>query len=88
MVETPTANQEALGYLQEHWEEMMEVVPDGMCCAFSTDFRRLVAWGADTREASERAGSMGPAFYAPNPIGAGRWGGKDTRQWIEDQQHS
>ena len=59
MVETPTANQEALDYLQEHWEEMMEVVPDGMCCAFSTDFRRLVAWGADTREASERAASMG-----------------------------
>ena len=29
-----------------------------------------------------------PAFYAPNPIGAGRWGGKDTRQWIEDQQEA
>ena len=29
-----------------------------------------------------------PAFYAPNPIGAGRWGGKDTRQWIETQRET
>jgi hypothetical protein len=27
-----------------------------------------------------------PAFYAPNPIGVGRWGGRDTRQWIEAQR--
>jgi hypothetical protein len=26
-----------------------------------------------------------PAFYTPNPIGTGRWGGKDTRQWIQRQ---
>ena len=29
-----------------------------------------------------------PAFYAPNPIGAGRWGGKDTRAWIETERES
>ena len=27
-----------------------------------------------------------PAFYTPNPIGTGRWGGKDTRAWIDTQR--
>jgi len=26
-----------------------------------------------------------PGFYAPNPIGTGRVGGRDTRQWIKQQ---
>ena len=29
-----------------------------------------------------------PAFYAPNPIGVGRWGGRDTRRWIETQRET
>jgi hypothetical protein len=29
-----------------------------------------------------------PGLYNPNPIGTGRWGGKDTRQWIESQRET
>ena len=28
-------------------------------------------------------GQEPPQFYFPNPIGTGRWGGKETKQWIE-----
>ncbi len=27
-----------------------------------------------------------PAFYTSNPIGTGRWGGRDTRKWIDTQR--
>jgi hypothetical protein len=59
MVETGVDNREALGYLQEHWEEMMECVPEGMCCAFTPDFRRLIAYGPDRDEALARAAALG-----------------------------
>jgi hypothetical protein len=29
-----------------------------------------------------------PALYSPNPIGCGRWGGRDTRSWIEKAQQT
>ena len=59
MVETGVDNREALGYLQEHREEMMESVPAGMCCAFTPDFRRLIAYGPDHDDARTRAAALG-----------------------------
>jgi hypothetical protein len=70
MVEISTANQEALGYFQEHWESMTADVPDGMCCAFSPDFKHLVAYGVDWNDASARATEMGEVnprlFWKPH----------------------
>ena len=46
------------------------------------------AYAASAQAGNESSERKLPAFYAPNPIGVGRWGGKDTRQWIESQQES
>jgi hypothetical protein len=40
---------------------------------------------AEQQDSGPAQGKL-PAFYTPNPIGAGRWGGKETRQWIETQR--
>jgi hypothetical protein len=48
----------------------------------------VAAYAQSDQPGTESGERKLPAFYAPNPIGVGRWGGKDTRQWIEAQRET
>jgi hypothetical protein len=74
----------SLGTLQLSEPEPALRVP--ICYELAYGGPNLVsAYAQADQEGTEPEQRKLPAFYTPNPIGVGRWGGKDTRTWIEAQ---
>ena len=63
MVEAAPDIRAGRAWFSQHWEELMEPAPEGMCCVLSSDCRHLLGFAPTWEEAK----ALGLAMGEPAP---------------------